>query len=141
MSINFKHSIQADNISDVIDKVTNQLQKAGFGVLTDINFPSKLKEKIGVDIPETIVLGACNPKLVYEVYQENTDFLSLIPCNIVIRHLSGNNYAIEMIKPSEMVKPLMSANVSALAVDMDKEMYQLLSSINRQWFQIQENNR
>jgi uncharacterized protein (DUF302 family) len=130
MSINFKHSIQANNISDVIDKVTTQLQKSGFGVLTNINFSNKLKEKIGVDIPETIVLGACNPKLAYEVYQENTDFLSLIPCNIVIRHLSENNYAIEMIKPSEMVKPLMNAKVSALAVDMDQEMYQLLNSIS-----------
>jgi len=130
MSINFKHSIQADNISEVIDKITNQLQKAGFGVLTNINFSSKLKEKIGVEIPETVVLGACNPKLAYEVYQENTDFLSLIPCNIVIRHLSENNYAIEMIKPSEMVKSLMNSKVSAMAASMDEEMHRLLEAIN-----------
>lgn len=130
MSINFKHSIQANNISDVIDKVTNQFQKAGFGVLTNINFSNKIKEKIGVDIPETIILGVCSPKLAYESYLQNTDFLSLIPCNIVIRYLSENNYAIEMIKPSEMVKPLMNAKVSALAVNMDQEMYHLLSSIS-----------
>ena len=52
----------------MIDKVTSQLQRAGFGILTNINFSSKLKEKIGLDIPETVILGACTPKLAYQIY-------------------------------------------------------------------------
>ncbi|MCX8514140.1 MAG: hypothetical protein RL017_246 [Pseudomonadota bacterium] len=130
MIINFKHKIKAATINDVIDKVTQQLQKAGFGVLTNINFANKLKEKIGVDIPPTVVLGACNPKLAFEVYQETTDFLSLIPCNVVIRHLDKDNYAIEMIKPSVMIKALENPKISAMAIDMDNQMQELLSTIN-----------
>lgn len=130
MSINFKHTINSNSMAEVIDKVTKQLQTAGFGVLTNIDFAAKLKEKINVDIPETVVLGACNPKLAYEVYQEDTDFLSLLPCNIVIRKLPTNAYSIEMIKPSEMMKPLANQNISNMAAKMDEEMLDVLKNIS-----------
>jgi uncharacterized protein (DUF302 family) len=64
------------------------------------------------------------------VYQETTDFLSLIPCNVVIRHLGENNYAIEMIKPSAMMQSLENSKISAMASSMDQQMQQLLNSID-----------
>ena len=130
MSINFKHSIHAENIDEVIEKVTNKLKTANFGVLTKIDFAAKLKEKLNVDIPQTVVLGACNPSLAYEVYQKTTDFLSVLPCNVVIREISPKEYSIEMIKPSEMVKPLDSKEINEMSKAMDESMRQLLLDMN-----------
>jgi uncharacterized protein (DUF302 family) len=130
MSINFKHVISAANIDEAKNKVTDKLKSAGFGVLTEINFAAKLKEKLNVDIPDTIVLGACNPALAYEVYQKSTDFLSLLPCNVVIREMAPTEYSIEMIKPSQMVRQLENPEVDAMAKSMDETMLQLLVEIN-----------
>lgn len=130
MTINFKHTINASSIDEAIEKVTNKLKSANFGVLTKIDFAAKLKEKLNVDIPQTVVLGVCNPSLAYEVYQKNTDFLSVLPCNVVIREISPNQYAIEMIKPSQMVKPLENMDIDEMAKNMDATMFQLLLEIN-----------
>ena len=129
MAINFKHAVNAVNIDEVIEKVTDKLKSANFGVLTRIDFAAKLKEKLNVNIPPTIVLGVCNPKLAYEVYQKNTDFLSILPCNVAIREIAPKTYSIEMIKPSEMVKSLENKEISEMSVDIDKTMLQLLLEI------------
>ncbi len=129
MQINFKHTIQASTIDEAIIKVTHQLKTAGFGVLTTIDFAAKLREKLSVEIPPTIILGACNPALAYEVYQQTTDFLSLLPCNVVVREIASNNYSIEMIKPSQMVKQLGNRNIDAMAQSMDEDMLNLLTKI------------
>lgn len=131
MSINFKKIIHANNINEVKQKVVDLLQTEGFGILTEINFSQKLQEKIGVTIPESLILGACNPKLAYEVYQIETDFLSLVPCNVVIRALDTNHtYSIEMIKPTSMIEVLHNPQIDKLAHDMDQVMQKLLDTLN-----------
>jgi uncharacterized protein (DUF302 family) len=130
MTINFKHNINAANIDDVIEKVTNKLKSANFGILSKIDFTAKLKEKLNVDIPQTVVLGACNPKLAYEIYQKSTDFLSVLPCNVVIREIAPTKYSIEMIKPSQMVKLLANNEIDKMATSMDDDMLHLLEEIN-----------
>lgn len=130
MTINFKHTINALSIDEAIEKVTTKLKSANFGVLTTIDFAAKLKEKLNVVIPPTMVLGACNPALAYEVYQQSTDFLSVLPCNVVIREIEANKYAVEMIKPSQMVKALANSEIDKMALDMDETMQQLLKDIN-----------
>ena len=129
MTINFKNTINAASIDEAIDKVTNKLKSANFGVLTKIDFAAKLKEKLDVDIPQTVVLGACNPGLAYEVYQQCTDFLSVLPCNVVIREIAPTQYSIEMIKPSQMVKPLENSKIDEMAKEMDSTMLKLLLEI------------
>ena len=98
-------------------------------MLTTIDFAAKLKEKLNVEIPPTIILGACNPALAYEVYQQTTDFLSLLPCNVVVREIASTNYSIEMLKPSQMVKQLENKNIDAMAQSMDDDMLNLLTRI------------
>lgn len=129
MTINFKHKVSAKNIDEVKVKVIEQFKMLGFGVLTEINFSQKLKEKLDVNIPETLILGACNPKLAYEVYQKNTDFLSLVPCNIVIRNIEQNIYSVEVIKPSEMAKSLNDQEITKMSRDMDQDIEKLVHQI------------
>ncbi len=129
MSINIKYHIKANNIQDIVDKISTELTNHGFNVLTIINFSDKIKNKINKTIPNTIILGVCNPSIAYELYLITPDFLSLIPCNIVIRQLQQTNYVIEIIKPLEMVKILNNKQINNIVQQIEHKLYTIFDQL------------
>ena len=49
------------NFDEAISKVTEELKKEGFGILTEIDVTATLKKKLNVDFHKYRILGACNP--------------------------------------------------------------------------------
>ena len=90
------------DVESLINKLTESLKAIGFGILTRIDFDQKIKEKLNQDMPRTVVLGACNPKLAFQAYQQTKDVALLIPCNIVVRQAGVSRVAIEATRPSAM---------------------------------------
>jgi len=54
---------------EAVSKVTEELKKEGFGVLTTIDVKETLKKKLDVDFDKYIILGACNPPYAYKALQ------------------------------------------------------------------------
>lgn len=129
MSFNF-HFKDRGNLEEVISRVSELLKSEGFGILTRINFHEKMKEKLNKDIPPTVILGACHPPMAFEVYSRNADFLTLIPCNVVVRELEKGSYAIDIIKPTEMLKPLNDHELSKMALPLDEKLEKLFQSLS-----------
>ena len=79
-------------------KVTAQLQKEGFGVLTRIDVRDKLKEKLGVDFKKYVILGACSPANAYKAIQVEENIGLLLPCNVIVYEKDGKT-VLSIIKP------------------------------------------
>lgn len=83
--------------------IGDAIKPFGFGILTRIDFDQKIKEKLGESIAKCVILGACNPKLALDAYRQNHDFALLLPCNIVVRELSGTEVSVEIMRPTLMM--------------------------------------
>ena len=84
-------------------------------ILARIDVHLKIKEKLGHDLRPIVILGACNPKLAYEAYCANSDFTSLLPCNVLVRELSNGVCSVEITKPSALKEILGDENLQKAA--------------------------
>jgi uncharacterized protein (DUF302 family) len=79
----FSKTIES-SYADAVEKARAALKEEGFGVLCEIDIKAKLKEKLGVDFRNYVILGACNPPLAYKTLQQEIDIGLLLPCNVIV---------------------------------------------------------
>ncbi len=101
----FSKTIDLDFDSAII-KVTEELKKEGFGILTDIDVKATLKKKLGVDFHKYRILGACNPPFAYQALQAEDKIGTMLPCNVIVQERDGKTEvsAIDPLASMQAVK-------------------------------------
>ena len=72
------------DFSAALERVREALSREGFGVITEIDLKEKFKEKLGKNIPNYVILGACNPGFAYDALSADSDIGLLLPCNVTV---------------------------------------------------------
>ncbi|HEX6515350.1 MAG TPA: DUF302 domain-containing protein [Nocardioidaceae bacterium] len=93
----------ARGFDETVGAVRESLGEQGFGVLTEIDLAATLKDKLDVDLPPQVILGACRPPLAYAALQAEPSVGLLLPCNVTVRALDESTTLLEAVDPQTMV--------------------------------------
>lgn len=100
----------------------------GFGVLCEIDIKEKLKEKLGVDFRNYLILGACNPPLAYEALQEEIDLGLLLPCNVVV-YEKDSKVAVGVIDAAKMMSVVGNENLNTTAQTVNEKLRRVIDAL------------
>jgi len=89
--------------AEAVARVRQALKAQGFGVLTEIDVQATLRDKLGQDMEDYLILGACNPPLAHRALDADRKIGLLLPCNVVVR-TAGAQTIIEALNPQVMAE-------------------------------------
>ena len=116
------------SFEQVVDKVTEELKKEGFGVLTSIDVKDTLKKKINVDFKKYTILGACNPPLAHQALQVEEELGLLLPCNIVV-YEKEEKTVISVFDPNIMAHLIDNPEMKPVAEEVKKKLQKVLAAV------------
>ena len=114
---------------EAVDTVTAKLGEEGFGVLSDIDVASKMKEKLDKDMPRYRILGACNPALAFQAISAVEDIGLLLPCNVLVREDADGKVHIDFMDPVSVMSLVKDPGVVPLANDVKGRLQRVLEAL------------
>lgn len=111
-----------------IDRVTEELGKEGFGILTQIDVAATLKSKLGVEVSPYRILGACNPQLAHRALQIDPQVGLLLPCNVVVREDQGV-VRVEFMDPDAVLALTDQPGVGEIAAQAKERLQRVCAAL------------
>ena len=114
---------------ETVGAVRVALGDQGFGVLTEIDIKATLKQKLDVDVPAQVILGACRPPLAHAALQADPSIGLLLPCNVVVRETEDGT-VVEAVDPQTMVTITDNGDLQPIADEAKERLEKALASLS-----------
>ncbi len=111
-----------------LEAIRRALSEEGFGIITEIDMRATLKQKLDVDIPAYVILGACNPKLAHEALGQDPNIGLLLPCNVVVRE-TKDGVVVSAANPHAMFSVVDAPALGPLVEDVSQRVQRALAAM------------
>ncbi|MFX1534443.1 MAG: DUF302 domain-containing protein [Promethearchaeota archaeon] len=113
---------------ETISKVTAELKKEGFGVLTEIDVKATLKEKLDVDFEDYRILGACNPPFAYKSLLAERDIGLMLPCNVIV-YTQDEKVFVSAFRPTIGMEITENEQLKEIALEVEEKLKRVIDSL------------
>lgn len=117
------------SFDEALVRVTDELKKEGFGVLTEIDVRDTLKKKLDVDFRNYRILGACNPPFAYKALLAEPQIGLMLPCNVVVQESEDNQTVVSAIDPLASMQAVDNAALREVAEQVKTRLQKVIESV------------
>ncbi len=120
------------SFDDAVTRTREALAEQGFGILTEIDVKATLKEKLGEDMENYLILGACNPPLAHQAVSIERQIGLLLPCNVVVRSdpADDDTVLVEAMNPRLLVEVTEQPKLDPVADEVGTKLQAAIDSLN-----------
>lgn len=129
--MDYYYSTILNNIAfqEAIEKVTAELQKEGFGVLTEIDIKATLKKKLDVDFYNYRILGACNAPFAYKALKAEDKIGTMLPCNVIVQEKEPGIIEVSAINPIVSMQAVVNESLAPIALEIGDKLKRVLANL------------
>jgi uncharacterized protein (DUF302 family) len=128
MSYYFSKTLNV-SFEEAVSKVTEELKKEGFGILTDIDVQATLKKKMNVDFRKYRILGACNPSFAYQALLKEDKIGTMLPCNVIVQELAEGKAEVAAIDPIASMQAVRNPDLQGIAEQVQAKLKKVIDSL------------
>ena len=123
------NKVLVDSFDNTIRNVTRALKDQGFGLLTDIDVQTTLKQKIGAEFRSYRILGACNPAFAHKALTVEDKIGVMLPCNVIVQDLGDGRIEVAAINPTAAMGTLNNASLTAIAEEVASKLQAVIAAL------------
>ncbi len=128
MSYYFTKKI-ADSFATAVQRVTEELKKEGFGILTEIDVKATMKKKLDVDFREYKILGACNPPFAYKALTLEDKIGVMLPCNVIVQETPDGQVEVSAVDPVASMQAVQNPELAEIAREVQAKLKKVIVSL------------
>ena len=128
MSYYFNKTVKG-SFDNVITKVTDELKKEGFGILTEIDVKEILKKKLDVNFKKYKILGACNPPFAYEALKSEDKIGTMLPCNVIVIEQAPEQIEVAAVDPIASMQAVANPNLGKVAAEVQRKLRKVVENL------------
>ena len=117
------------SFDEAIARVTAELKKEGFGILSEIDVQAALKKKLNVDFKKYKILGACNPPFAYQALQVEEKIGTMLPCNVIVLENDNNKVEVAAIDPIASMQSIANPQLQGIADQVQAKLQKVIENL------------
>ena len=118
-----------EDFESAVSRTREVLAEQGFGVISEVDMQAKLKEKLGVEMPGYLILGACNPPLAYTALLKEEKIGILLPCNVIVRDTGDGTTEVAAVDPVTSMEITGNEAISEIAGTVKEKLEMAVNSL------------
>jgi uncharacterized protein (DUF302 family) len=118
-----------ENFESAISKVTEELKKEGFGILTEIDVQATFKKKLDIDFKKYRILGACNPNFAYEAIKAEDKIGTMLPCNVIVQEQEDGIVEVSAVDPIASMVSVQNNSLANIASEVSVKLNRVINNL------------